>query len=70
MKVKVYKRETVISVAEVEVASEAQAVKYVRAVEGTPSAVQFSEQTRNTTGISLSPEIGKRAAKTDTPDGE
>lgn len=60
MLVKVYKRETVISVAEVEVASESQAVKYVRAVEGTLASPSFTEQSRKVTAISLRADVGQK----------
>lgn len=64
--VKVYKSQTVISVAEVEVAGNAtdeSALKYARAAEGMPNAPEYTEVDRRGTRLSLSEEIGKRETK-------
>lgn len=53
MLVKVYKHETVTSVAEIEAPSEKQALQYARVTNGMGNAPEFSELTRTNPRISL-----------------
>lgn len=65
MLVKIYKHETVTSVAEVEAPSEAQALRYARASQGMANGPEFKETSRSNPRISL-----KETTKKDTSDNE
>ena len=62
---KVYRRETVISEAEIDAQTPEQALKFVRASVGMSHFPTFTETSRRDNGFSLSPDIGKRKAKED-----
>lgn len=63
--VKVYRTETVVSVAEVEALSDQQALKVARATEGLQSMPQYQEIERRSVRLSLSIERAPRAPKGD-----
>lgn len=65
--VKVYRRETVISEAEVDAPTPEQALRFVRASVGMPHMPEFTVTERRDNGFSLSPDIGKRKEKVDGP---
>lgn len=58
--VTIYRRETVISKAEVDAQTPEQALKFVRASVGMSHFPKFTETERRDGGYSLSPDIGKR----------
>lgn len=63
--VKVYRRETVISEAEIDAQTPEQALKFVRASVGMSHFPEFKETERRDGGYSLSPDIRKRKGKED-----
>ena len=65
--VKIYKTETVVSVAEVEAPTPEKALKFARASEGMPSEPVYAETERRNMRLSLSSEIGKRTQGDDKP---
>ena len=69
-KFKVYKHETVTSVAEIEAADEQQAIRIARATEGSPQAPQYTESERRNARLSLSAEPRAGKTKEGTADGE
>lgn len=62
-KFKVYKHETVTSVAEIEAPSEEQALKFARVSEGMPGAPEYSEMSRRNPRLSASPEVTRETKK-------
>lgn len=65
--VKVYRRETVISEAEIDAPTPEQAIRFVRAAVGMSHMPEFKEVERRDNGFSLSSDIGKRKEKDVTP---
>lgn len=63
--VKVYRRETVISEAEIDSPTPEQALRFVRAATGMAHMPAFTEVERRDSGFSLSKDIGKRKEKAD-----
>ena len=59
MLVKIYKHETILSVAEVEAPTEAQAIRYARAAVGMDDEPKYQEQFRRNPRLSLSGEKEK-----------
>jgi hypothetical protein len=64
---KVYKTETVVSVTEIDAPTPEQALKFVRASEGMPSAPTFTEMERRSARFGLDPEIGKKKDSSESP---
>lgn len=62
-KVKVYRSETVVSVAEIEAPTEDAALKFARAAEGMPNPPEYKEIERRGVRLSLSEDIGTRKPK-------
>lgn len=58
--IEVFKSETVISSALIEAPSPEQALKYARVVSGMPNEPQYTEVSRRSPRLSLSPDINKR----------
>jgi hypothetical protein len=63
MLVKIYKHETITSVAEIEAPSEEQALRFVRASVGMPNGPAFTELSRSNARVSLRETTEKQAKK-------